>query len=135
MKAFIRIKYILIILLPFVPAIVLAALVPCGGKVDDPATAWNETDACGFTHLILMIGILIEFLLVNIAIPVAAMLFAYAGFLMMTAGGNESKIGEAKQIFGGVLWGLLIAVLAWVIVYTVLEALGLDPSYSELNAP
>ena len=135
MKAFLKIKYILIMLLPFLPAVVLAGLVPCGGSVDDPGTVWNETDDCGFSHLILMIAIIIEFLLINIAVPIAAMLFAYAGFLMMTAGGNEAKISQAKQIFGGVLWGLLIAVLAWVIVHTVLVALGMDASYSYLSSP
>ena len=133
MKLFLRIKFILIILLPFLPVVVLAALVPCGGRVDDLSTAWDETEACGFSHLIILINIIINFLLITLAVPIAAIMFAVSGFILMTAGGDPGKISRAKEIFGSVLWGFLIAFLAWIIVQTLLLAAGLDPSYSYLS--
>ena len=138
MKIFLKakkIKYTLIGILLFSPIFVSAGLVPCGAKINDPATPWNEMDPCGFSHLMIMINGIIYFLLFNVAIPVAAILFAYAGFMFMTAAGNEGKISKAKEIFGAVLYGLLIAFLAWLIVNTVLTALGLNSDYSYLKNP
>lgn len=110
----------LTVILQFLPTVALAQIVQC-------------TDDCGFDDLIILIDKVINFLLFNLSIPLSAILFAYAGFMLMTAGGNESKISGAKQIFGGVLWGLLIAFGAWIIVHTILTALGLDSDYSFLN--
>jgi hypothetical protein len=53
--------------------------------------------------------------------------------MLVTAGGDPGKIAKAKEIFNSVLWGLLIAFLAWIIIHTLLVATGLDPSYSFLN--
>ncbi len=40
-------------------------------------------------------------------------LILYAGFLWMTAGGSEDKIGEAKKILSSSVIGLLIILSAW----------------------
>ena len=128
MKIFLKakkIKYTLIGILLFSPIFVSAGLVPCG----------EPGNPCGFSHLMIMINGIIHFLLFSVAIPVAAILFAWAGFKFMMAGGNEGQISKAKEIFGAVLYGLLIAFLAWLIVNTVLTALGLNSDYSYLKNP
>ncbi len=138
MKLFLKakeVKYSLIGILLFLPIFVSAGLVPCGAKINDPATPWNEMDPCGFSHLMIMINGIINFLLFSVAIPLAAILFAWAGFMFMMAGGNEGKISKAKEIFGAVLTGLLIAFMAWIIIQTLIVAAGLDPSYSYLKNP
>ncbi len=118
-----KVKYILIGILLFLPVISSAQLVPCGGA----------GDPCEFSDLMVMINSIINFLLFNLAIPVAAIMFAGAGFMLMMAGGDPGKISQAKEIFNSVLTGLLIAFMAWIIVQTLLVAAGLDPSYSYLG--
>ena len=125
MKLFLKGKYIfLAIVLLFLPAITLAQLVPCGGPGEDP---------CGFSHIMILINNIIKFLLFNLAIPVAAIMFAAGGFMLMTAGGDSGKISKAKEIFTSVLWGLLIAFLAWIVIHTLLSAAGLKDGYSYLS--
>lgn len=109
-------------------------LVPCGQDYNCDKII-DSTEACGFSDLMIMINGIINFLLFNVSIPLAAILFAWAGFTFVTAAGNESKISKAKEIFGAVLYGLLIAFLAWLIINTVLDALGLNSDYSYLGGP
>ena len=112
----------MVIVLYFLPIIVVAdGLVPCNG-VD-----------CKYDHLIELVNKIITFLLTGVAIPLAAVMFAYAGFLMFTSGGVEGKLTQAKQLMWGVLWGMIIAFGAWVIIQTVLTALGFDKGWSLLG--
>lgn len=99
-----------------------AGLVPCGG-FDDNGTL---EPACDFSHLVLMAERIIDFLLYTIAMPLAAVAFAYAGFLYLTAGPNPGNVGKAKKIFLNVLWGLIIALAAWLIVNTLLVGVSVD---------
>ena len=105
------------------PQISLAAgLVPCGGPGEP---------RCDFNQLMNMANILINFLLFKITLPIAAILFAYVGFLLLFQG--ESKRDTAKAIAWNVVLGLIIALAAWLIVKTVLLGLGLKPGYSLLE--
>lgn len=102
-----------------IPAVSLGqdgGLVPCG-KANGAPCDWNG--------LMALINGLISFILFDLAIPIAAIMFAYAGFLMVTAGGGEGKT-KAKAIFANTLIGLIFAVAAWLIVNTLLSILGYD---------
>ncbi len=57
---------------------------------------------------------------------IAVILCMYAGFLWMTAGGNEEKISQAKKILTNAVIGLLIIVAAYAIVAFILQSLGID---------
>ncbi len=48
-------------------------------------------------------------------------LILYAGFLWMTAAGNEEQIGKAKSIFTSGIMGLIIILSAYAITYFVLD--------------
>lgn len=61
---------------------------------------------------------IINFLII-ISIPLATILFAYAGFLLLTAGENAGQRSHAKEIFWKVMWGFIFVLSAWVIVRTV----------------
>jgi hypothetical protein len=89
-------------------------LVPCG-------------DNCGFTDLMTLIQKVISFILFALAVPIAAIMFAYAGFLLITSGGEASQKTKAKKIFTNVAIGFIIAVAAWLIVKLVLSLLGYEP--------
>ncbi len=55
----------------------------------------------------------------------------YAGFLWMTAGGNEEQIGRAKKILVNGVIGLLIILSAYSIVYFVMRVLGVEGQQGE----
>ena len=95
-------------------------LVPCGGESGDP---------CGFADLIILTSNIINFLIVFVLAPIAAIMFLYAGYEMMTARGNVSQITSAKKMFMDILMGALIAFAAWLIVEGIMAALSLKPEF------
>ena len=54
---------------------------------------------------------------------VAAVLFAWSGFRMVTAGGDAHQITNAKKTFSAVFIGFLIILSAWFIVDTIMKTL------------
>ena len=95
-----------------------AGLVPCGGKGEP---------VCDFNMLITLINKVINFVLFALAVPIAAIMFAYAGILLLFSGGNTAQKDKAKKIFGGVALGLVIAAAAWLIVHLIVSILGCSP--------
>jgi len=61
---------------------------------------------------------MINYLLV-LAVPLAAVSFAWAGFLYITAAGDSGKVEEAKGIFKKVAIGFIIALAGYLIVKTI----------------
>ena len=111
------------------PVFSLAAddsLVPCNnnaGIVTNSDGTVTQPLACDFTAFMTLINKVIQFVLFSLAIPIAAIMFLYAGFLLVTAGGAETKT-KAKGIFTNAVIGLALAAAAWLIVRTVLSILG-----------
>ena len=61
-------------------------------------------------------------------------MFAYAGFLLVTAGGEAAGARtKAKSIFTNAVIGLLLAVAAFLIVRTILSILGYSGSWLGFN--
>jgi len=85
---------------------------------------------CGYDEFLALISRVIKFILFDLAIPIAAIMFFYAGFLMITAGGESAGArSKAKSIFTNTLIGLALAAGAWVIIHTLLAILGYDGSW------
>lgn len=74
----------------------------------DPAQGVKEL--AGITNLVL-----------TIATPVAILFLLYAGFLYITAAGNEERQGKAKRLIFAVIAGILIMYAAFAIVSTVIS--------------
>lgn len=93
-------------------------LIPCGNisSVGNPTKEAIQAQECDFQDLLALGQNIIQFLLV-LAIPVAAISFAWAGFLYLSSAGDTSKIKQAKEIFWKVLWGFIFILTAWFIVY------------------
>ncbi len=91
------------------------SLIPCGRR---------GQPACNFKYFIELLNRFIRFVLFTLAMPVAALLFAYAGFLFMTSGSNPTKRSDAKKIFIDVFWGFIIALAAFLIVKSIMSGLG-----------
>lgn len=97
-----------------------SGLVPCGT---------DSTNQCSFEDLIILANNVIDFLIFNLAAPLAGIVMAIAGIMMFTAGGNEAQLSKAKSIFGYVVIGILIALSAWLIVKAIVSVL-IDPSFN-----
>ena len=93
-----------------------SGLVKCDGTPERP---------CDFKAFMSLINRVIDFILKYMVVPIAAIMFAYAGFLLVTAGGEAASARtKAKNIFFNALLGLVFAVGAWLIVKTLLSILG-----------
>lgn len=99
-----------------------AGLVVCNG-VDE---AGNAT--CGFKELLAMIPKVTDFIFYYLAIPFFAVIFAYAGILLLTSGGNAEAASKAKGMFLNALIGFVIALCAWIIIKYIMLTLGFDAS-------
>lgn len=119
------------------PAYTLAqsGLVPCGTErtpvVDTPEgrKGGEVINPCKIDHVFELINTVINFILFQLALPISAIAFVYAGFrLMFSGGGGEAKT-QAKDVFVGVAMGLFFVAASWLIVHLVLSVLGYDGSW------
>jgi len=111
-----------------------SGLIPCGQRVTttttNPTTHQQQTTStipkdneCDFQDFMHLLNNIVNFIFKDLALPIAAIMFAYAGFTMITAGGGECKT-KAKRIFANALWGLVLAAAAWIIVKSLLTIAG-----------
>ena len=95
-------------------------LVPCDNSAASP---------CGFVQLMALVNNIINFILYGMVIPIAAILFAFAGFELVSSGGSTEKRGVAKKVFTNVVIGLVISMSCWLIVKLLLGILGYDGAW------
>ncbi len=114
----------------------IGGLVPCGNIVTPVSTSSTGTQTggqvvnpCNFNYLIFMINKLVNLILFGLVVPIAAIMFCYAGFLLLFSGGSSEKKSQAKRIFVNVALGIVFAAGAWLIVHTISEILGYDGSW------
>ena len=110
----------LMLLLPtLVSAAGLIPIVPTkeqGSTCNDVGGCQSICDLALLAQNILNDGIFISVFL-------CAALFAWAGWKLMTAGGNIGEIKKAKSVFSSVFIGLIIILAAWLIVDTLMSTL------------
>jgi len=94
-----------------------SGLIQCG---------FGDNYDCDFNAALATIDRIIKFLLYIIVLPLAAILFAWAGIklIIAKAKSKESEFSKAKELFTGVILGLVFALSAWIIVKFVLVILG-----------
>ncbi|OGC83012.1 hypothetical protein A3D68_01310 [Candidatus Adlerbacteria bacterium RIFCSPHIGHO2_02_FULL_52_17] len=90
--------------------------IPSGGLVTCTGINCN---LCDFGQLIQNI---INFL-IGLSIPIAVVMFAWAGILYFTSAGNKTNVTRAKGIFKTVFIGFILALTGWLVVQTVLSVL------------
>jgi hypothetical protein len=99
--------------------VVSAALVNCGQTAGDKAGIGADSNTpaalgCGFADAVAMINTLIKYLIM-ISMPLAAIAFAYAGWLYLSAGENTSNVTKARTIFLDVGIGVIIILSGWLV--------------------
>lgn len=85
-------------------------LVPCSGP------------DCNTCSVIQLVNNVISFL-VTILSVLAVIVLVFAGFKMVTSGGNQTAWEDGKSMFGNVIIGIIIVLAAWLIVDTLLGML------------
>ena len=115
-------KSLIIFILLIAPDISSAAgLVPdCGASC-----RWND--------LMALVNNVITFILKDMVVPIAAIMFAYAGILMVSSAGSTESRGKAKKIFSSTASGLILALGAWLIISTILSILGYNGAWIGLR--
>jgi hypothetical protein len=138
MKKILILSFLIVIILPFVPARFAFAhsdlnspfwtpgqpIVPCGQSKDSPTTPWDdETQPCDYCQLFHLLRHLIDFVLIAAAPVLATTFFIIAGVMMMFGGANPGMLAQGKRIFKDTMIGLLIVMLAWLITNTIIRTL------------
>lgn len=98
-----------------------SGFVPCGGI------------NCSFCHLV-QLGQNVLNWIFGIVFVIFGVIMVVAGFGLVTSGGNQSKLDEAKQKFSNAIIGIIIVFAAWLIVDTLLKAAVPDGELSGVNA-
>lgn len=96
-------------------------LIPCGKT--------GQAGECQFDDLLKLINNIVRFVFVYLALPISAIMFAYAGVTMVTSGGSTESRSKAKNIFKNTALGLIFAAGSWLIVRTILVAVGFKSSW------
>lgn len=101
------------------------SLVHCGiTDKDILATHPDYAKACDFNGIMNLANTLIQFALFDLALPIVAIMFVFAGFELVTSGGSTEKRGIAKKVFTSAVIGFIIAMAGWLIVKTILTIMG-----------
>ncbi|MEK7063758.1 MAG: transglycosylase SLT domain-containing protein [Patescibacteria group bacterium] len=105
------------------PSFTLAADTSFLGNIVPQCPSFNGThDICRACDLVYLADNLIKFFAAA-SVLVASLMFAYAGFLYVTAAANEPNLKAAKTVFGNVFIGLILVLVAWLVVDLVLRSL------------
>lgn len=95
-------------------------LVPCGKEVDQNGLVCR----CELAHVFVLILNVYNFLVLNIATPIAALLIVFGGVLLLVSGGSPGLASRARQILWGAAIGLLLVFGSWLMINIVLSAIG-----------
>lgn len=96
------------------------------GKVI-PEKIIRTAEMCKFSDMLALVNSLIKYILF-LAVPIAAIMFVYAGILLVFSGGDPGAKTKAKSIFLNALIGLALVVGAVLIVTTILSIVGYKDS-------
>lgn len=89
-------------------------------------------DECGWNDFLDLISRIMKYL-IFISASIATLMFAYAGFLMLTAFGDSGKVEQGHKIFSTTMTGIIIVMLAWLIIATILKILQVGPDFTILQ--
>jgi hypothetical protein len=103
---------------------------PHGGLVPNCSFPYIDCQLC---FLLELVNNVIRFLIVDVATPIAALSFAVAGIMYLTAAGNTGQIARAHSIFKKVVIGFILILAAWLLIDTVMKYLVQDDNFGPWN--
>lgn len=94
-------------------------------KSDNPCTSLEQLEQT-FVNFIYFGISLVLFIF-------APVLFAWGGIMILISGGSTEKLASGKKILTGTLWGVVITLLAYLIVYEFVRVLGAQSVIGEFK--
>lgn len=120
-----------LLMLPFVAlAQNDTSLVKCG--ISTPGAPVPLDKQCNFIDLMNLVQNTLNFIIYQLATPIAVFMFAFAGFKLVTSQGDKNAEKLAKKIFTNTLIGYAVMLSAFLIMKLIFSFLFPD-SYSLLN--
>ncbi len=98
--------------------------VPCGLSYNNPDTPWNEREPCRFSHLFIMIKIILDFLFWNLMPLVLVVMVVVSGLIFYLSLGDPNVIVRIKAIWSSVGKGLLIMFFGWTAISIIMAIMG-----------
>ena len=106
----------------FIPTILKGPLVICTGV---PTTGGPIQKTCNnLCDLVAQIANVIYFMIAVVIWIIMPILVVIGGIMIMLSGANPEMLGRAKKTITGAVWGAVIVLAAWLIVYTFIAAFG-----------
>ena len=112
-------RALLFLVLIALPSVAFAANTTFLGPIV-PECARAGTSVCQACDLVKLADNLLKFM-VAFSVFGAALMFAYAGFLYVTAATSKGNLDKARKVFSDVFIGLIIVLVAWIVVDLVLR--------------
>lgn len=113
-------KYTILITLMIAFGVFLLSDTVVFAQVRITPTCTGET--CTFNDLYALGNNIIDFML-KLMVPLAAVGFAIAGFLIMFSGGDTGRVAKGRQIMWAVFFGMLLMLFAYAAIKTLLLVL------------
>jgi hypothetical protein len=119
-------RFLLVAALTLIPAAVYAAETNFFGPIVPPCTEGGTAGLCQACNLVQLGQNILRFF-VSFSVVAATVMFAYAGFLYVSASSNRSNLDSAKTIFTNTLIGLILILTAYLIIDLTLKVLTGQP--------
>ena len=105
----------------FAPVAIKAqGLVPCNGP------------NCTINSFFTLLGNIYNFIVIQIATPLAVVALIVGGIMLMVSAGNPNLAGLGKKILYSAIIGLVLVFCSWLIIDFILKTLGYSGSWSTL---
>lgn len=103
-------------------------MVECTGKPlllnPDGSPQSGSPKECTFYDLVAEARFLMDYITFTLALPIAIVILTYGGIKILLAQEDAGKRTEVKKMMWQVMWGFLVILVAWLIVWTITNALG-----------
>lgn len=105
-----------------IPAIVFAFIIIPSIAFGQTGLVTCEGPDCNWCSFVAMVNRIVTWLIAFLSV-LAVIVMVYAGFLMVTSGGNKDAWTKGKSMLTKVVVGIIIVLAAWLIVDTLLRML------------
>ncbi len=105
-----------------------SGLVPCGYQ-----SGTSAAQDCQFNDFIVLIKNFMNFALFVFAMPLAAVMFAWNGWFYMYYSATGQNVSGVHKALFQIVWGLALAIAAWLIVNAIVIGFGVGAKYNFLG--
>src|SRR3989344_3005998 len=107
-------------------------IVPCGTQKDANGIITNPCNLC---HLYTGAKNIIDFMLLDLILPLAVIAFLIGGIFMLASAGNPQMLQTGKTAITNTIIGVIIAFASWLIIATIVNTLGYKGFTAAWNEP